>query len=138
MVVAPRCTYGRLIPFTFQTIFAVLRNLVLKGLRWLPCTGEGRVVPGAAGVVCAGELRKWLSGVQVAWRGYLPAVDIRGTQRAKVCLEEDSAISWHGHGNGVPRNVGFSCVEYVGFVVANEKNNVRALWRPVGGVRLGG
>lgn len=32
----------------------------------------------------------------------------------------------------MPRNVGFSCVEYVGVVVANEKNNVRALWRPVG------
>lgn len=99
MAVAPRCTYGRLTAFTFQTVFAVLRNLVLKGLWWLPCTGEGRVVSGAAGVVCAGEPRKWLSGVQVARRGYLPSVEIRGTQRAKVCLEEDSAIAWYGYGN---------------------------------------
>lgn len=99
MIVAPRWTYGRLTAFTFQTVFAVLRNLALKGLRWLPCTGEGRVVPGAAGAVRAGEPRKGLPGVQVARRGYLPAVEILGTQRAKVSLEEDSAIAWYGYGN---------------------------------------
>lgn len=97
-----------------------------QGLRRLSCTGEGGVVPGAAGVVCAGESKKWLSSVQVARSGYLPSVEKRGTQRVKVCLEEDSAITWYGYGNGVPWNVGCRCVEYVGLVVANEKNNVRA------------
>lgn len=83
--------------------------------------------------MCAGEPRKWLSGVQVARRGYLTAVETRSTQWAKVCLEEDSAIAWYGYGDGAPWNVGLSCVEYVGVVVANERSNVLGLWGPAGG-----
>ena len=99
---------------------------------WLPCTGEHCVVPGAVGVECAGEPRKYLEAVQVARLGYLHAVEIRGTHRAKVCLEEDSAITQYDYGNGVSRYVTFSCIEYVGIVAANEKNNVRTLWRLLG------
>lgn len=75
--------------------------------------------------------------VQVARLGYLLPVEIRGTHWAKVCLEEDSAVTRYDYGNGVARYVTFSCIEYVGVVVANEKNNVRALWRPLGWRGLG-
>lgn len=61
----------------------------------------------------------------MACRCYLLVVEIRGTHRAKVCLQEDSAITRYDYGNGVSRYVAFGCMEYVGVVVANEKNNVR-------------
>ncbi|MPC71752.1 hypothetical protein E2C01_066038 [Portunus trituberculatus] len=61
--------------------------------------GEDCVVPGAAGVECAGEPRKYLAAVQVARLGYLLPVEIRGTHWAKVCLEEDIAVTRYDYGN---------------------------------------